>query len=75
MQHRKTIVNNLTAYDYEKISIIPFPEAVITMEHVVNPIKKYKITFGQNRALPNQILERIAVLKVEEGGVLAALEK
>lgn len=65
----------ITRQDYEKISIIPFPEAVITMEHVVNPIKKYKINFGQNRALPNQILERIAVLKVEEGGVLAALEK
>lgn len=61
--------------DYEKISLLGFPDALISMEHVVNPVKKVRLRFGESRALPNKILERIAVLKVEEGGVLAVLEK
>lgn len=61
--------------DYEKIAVIGFPSATVSMEHVVTPIKKTPIRLGFDRALSNRILERLAVLRVEEGGVIAVLEK
>lgn len=65
----------LARQDYDKVSLVGCPEAVISMEHVVTPVRKVQLVFGCDRALSNKILERIAVLKVESGGVIAVLEK
>ena len=61
--------------DYSSLYVIGFPYAVISMEHVEKPIKNMKLDFTTDKALENSILERVAVLKVNEGGVLLALCK
>lgn len=58
---------------YSKMTIIPYPEARISLEHVKDPISSKLITFGKSDPVNTEISERIAVLKVLEGGVLVVL--
>ncbi len=61
--------------DYSMLYIIGFPQANISMEHVERPVKNLKLDFTADHALKNAILERVAVLKVNEGGVLLVLAR
>ena len=61
--------------DYSRLYLIGFPQAVVSMEHVVKPVKNVKIDFAVNKSMENTILERVSVLKVSEGGVLLVLSK
>ena len=61
--------------DYSRLYFIGFPRAVVSMEHVVKPVKNVKIDFAVNKSMENTILERVSVLKVSEGGVLLVLSK
>ena len=42
--------------------LIGFPQAVVSMEHVVKPVKNVKIDFAVNKSMENTILERVSVL-------------
>lgn len=65
----------ITKQNFDLISIIGFPYAIISMEHVSKPVRGMKLAFADDNAFQNTLLERIAVLKVEEGGVLLVLSK
>lgn len=58
---------------YDAFSIVGFPEADISLEHVSKPVRNTHLSFSDTNALTNSILERVAVLKVITGGVLLAL--
>ncbi len=63
----------ITKQGYDKFSIYGFPEADVSLEHVSKPIRNKHLSFTDSEGLENSILERVAVLKVIQGGVLLAL--
>jgi thiamine pyrophosphokinase len=66
-------VHVITRQGFKKFSIFGYPEADISLEHVSKPIKNMHLSFADSPALEDSILERVAVLKVNKGGVLLAL--
>ena len=66
-------VHIINKQEYNYFSVIGFPEANISIEHVSKPIKNVKISFFDITPLDFNILERVAVLKVNKGGVLLSL--
>jgi thiamine pyrophosphokinase len=60
---------------YDSFTIFGFPEAEVSLEHVSKPIRNMRVSFSEADSLDNKILERVAVLKVLNGGVLLALKK
>jgi len=60
---------------YDRFYVVGFPSAVISMEHVSTPVRNIRLNFTDSKAIDNTLLERVAVLKVNEGGVLLVLAK
>jgi len=60
---------------FDRFYVVGFPTAVISMEHVSTPVKNVRLNFTDNKSIDNTLLERVAVLKVNEGGVLLVLAK
>lgn len=60
---------------FDRFYVVGFPSAVISMEHVSKPVRNVRLNFTENKAIDNTLLERVAVLKVNEGGVLLVLAK
>lgn len=60
---------------FDRFYVVGFPSAVISMEHVSKPVRNVRLNFTENKAIDNTLLERVAVLKVKEGGVLLVLAK
>jgi len=60
---------------FDRFYVVGFPSAVISMEHVSKPVRNVRLNFTDAKAVDNTLLERVAVLKVNEGGVLLVLAK
>ena len=60
---------------FDRFYVVGFPTAVISMEHVSTPVRNARLTFTDTKAIDNTLIERVAVLKVDEGGVLLVLAK
>ncbi len=68
-------VHILTRGNFSSFAVYGFPEAEISLEHVSSPLKNKKVSFFDGEGFESTILERIAVLKVQKGGVLLNLEE
>lgn len=66
-------VHVIARQGYGEFSLFGFPEADVSLEHVSKPIRNVHLSFASTDSLTNSILERVAVLKVKNGGVLLAL--
>jgi thiamine pyrophosphokinase len=58
---------------YNNISIIGFPNATISVDHLNKPIENVKIDISQDRPLLLDLYQRVGLLKVHDGGVLLIL--
>ena len=66
-------VHVIARQGYGEFSLFGFPEADISLEHVSKPIRNIHLSFTGSECLTNSVLERVAVIKVKNGGVLLAL--
>lgn len=78
--------NNFVAYygkgnhiiqkqDYKYVGFFGFPEAVISLDNSAYKVKKLKINFTDNRAISNDLLDRVAQIDVHKGGILVVQSK
>lgn len=63
----------ISKQNYTYLTLIGFPEARVTLEHVRTPIVNKSLLMGKTPEISTEITERIAVLKVLDGGVLVVL--
>lgn len=60
---------------YRYFGVFGFPNAVVTMESSLYPMKRLKLDFVTTIAISNQLIERTAIFKVLKGGVLFVQSK
>lgn len=63
----------ISKLNYSAFTIIGFPYANVSMEHVSRNIKDQELHVDKTHNITNAIFERVAVLKVNKGGVLFVL--
>ena len=58
---------------YSIISVIGFPLATISIDHLNKPVENVKIDISQDSPLILDLYQRVGLLKVHDGGVLLIL--
>lgn len=67
-------VHVISSYGDKGFTLYGFPEGLVSLEHVSRPLRNARLSFFNGTVYQSRILERIAVLKVQKGGVLLERE-